>query len=173
MNDEPIRLKFGGQPKPEQLITNDEVRGMKADQQVSSLDGRGYAGDTATGRLELMGGSARSKRRQHGLSGRQWKQLAKKQRRGSRPTDARQKAAAQQRLEASVEASERFAADEYPRSPRSARSRRVSSFFSSQPMVAGVDYGAGDDSTVIVERDDLGNVIAHDLGERDLGEHGE
>lgn len=106
--EEPIRLKFGGKgPGEKQKITKQDVVDLKADQQVSSLDGRAYDGNRRTGQLTLQGGSDRVLRRQQGVSARQWKKLRKAARRSSAPTD------------------------------------------------------------------DLGNPEPHDLGERDLGEHGE
>lgn len=106
-DEEPIRLKFGGKATPAQQITKEQVLELKADQQVSSLDGRAYDGNRATGALTLQGGSDRVLRRRQGLSGRQWKKLRKAARRSSVPVD------------------------------------------------------------------DLGNPEPHNLGERDLGEHGE
>lgn len=86
--EEPIRLKFGGSgPKPKQMVTKQDVVGLKADQQVSSLDGRAYDGNRQTGQLRLQGGSERVHRRAQGLSGRQWKKLRKAARRSSTPVD--------------------------------------------------------------------------------------
>lgn len=87
-DEEPIRLKFGGSgPKPKQMVTKQDVVDLKADQQVSSLDGRAYDGNRQTGQLRLQGGSDRVHRRAQGLSGRQWKKLRKAARRSSAPVD--------------------------------------------------------------------------------------
>lgn len=77
VDEEPIRLSFGGKRK----VTTDEVKALKVDQQVSSIDGRAYDGK-AHGQLTLQGGSERVQRRQQGLSSRQWKKLRKAARRG-------------------------------------------------------------------------------------------
>lgn len=82
--------------------------------------------------------SERQMRRRMGKSARQWKKLRKAERRGSSLTAAKRGRIGRRNLEALAERWHRIAADDYPRSARADRSRRVSAAFQCHPIGGGL-----------------------------------
>jgi len=77
-----VRLKFsgGGPGGGKRKVITDQIKGLKAFDEVVAENGRRYLGK-ATGQLTQKGGSDRAARRASGLSARQWKKQQKAARR--------------------------------------------------------------------------------------------